>query len=142
MERCGQSVLLLFLHLSHERQVKRRLYDDPRYDVVGSSSLREELFNTFLKGMSKPPPEQAIRTERSLSKSDAHNEEDEKRKRREQALKEREEKVKAERNRLDAKIERSKQGMGKEEGERLFRCVVDRTREHMALMILLLKGCC
>ena len=30
-------------------QVKRNIVDDPRYDAVGSSSLREELFNTYLK---------------------------------------------------------------------------------------------
>ncbi|KAF8631941.1 hypothetical protein AX15_002109 [Amanita polypyramis BW_CC] len=106
------------------KDVKRGLYNDPRYDAVGSSSLREELFNTFLKGRLKHAPEQAARAEKSLPKSDTHNEEDEKRKRREQALKERVEKVKAERSRLDANIERSKQGMGKEEGERLFRTLL------------------
>jgi|ERR1700733_830043 len=32
-------------------QVKRSLAKDPRYDPVGSSTLREELFNTFLKAL-------------------------------------------------------------------------------------------
>jgi len=37
-------------------------------------------------------------------------------------VKEREDKVKNERQRLDAEIEKSKAGVDKEEGERLFRC--------------------
>lgn len=45
--------------------------------------------------------------------------------RREKAVKEREDKIKDERRRLDAEIERSKSGIDREEGERSFMCVVD-----------------
>ena len=38
------------------------------------------------------------------------------------AVKDREEKITVERRRLDANIERSKQGIDKEEGERTFMC--------------------
>ena len=45
--------------------------------------------------------------------------------RREKAVKEREDKIRDERRRLDAEIERSKSGIDREEGERSFMCVVD-----------------
>jgi hypothetical protein len=45
--------------------------------------------------------------------------------RRDKALKEREDKIKDERRRLDAEIERSKSGINKEEGERSFMWVID-----------------
>ena len=45
--------------------------------------------------------------------------------RRNKAVKEREDKIKDERRRLDAEIERSKSGINKEEGERIFMCVID-----------------
>ncbi|KAK2466198.1 hypothetical protein APHAL10511_001840 [Amanita phalloides] len=107
------------------KDVKRGLYSDPRYDAVGSSSLREELFNTFVKGKTKRISERTLITEEenALPKFDEQND-DEKRSRKDRALKEREEKVRAERSLLDLQIERSKQGMGKEEGERLFRTLL------------------
>jgi hypothetical protein len=107
--------------LTNNWQVKRGLYDDPRYDAVGSSSLREELFSTFLKGKAKNISEHTAGQEMDVPKGDEPTE-DERRRRKEQALKEREEKVRAERSRLDVQIERSKQGLGREEGERQFRC--------------------
>ena len=99
--------------------MKRGLYDDLRYDAVGSSSLREELFSTFLKGTTKHAPETV-----GIGNPSQKGRKDEKRTRKEQSLKEREEKVRAERSRLDVQIERSKQGLGKEEGARLFRCAI------------------
>ena len=42
--------------------------------------------------------------------------------RKERAVKEREDKIKAERGRVEADIGRSRQGIDKEEGEREFRC--------------------
>ncbi|KIL70077.1 hypothetical protein M378DRAFT_183671 [Amanita muscaria Koide BX008] len=101
------------------KDVKRGLYDDLRYDAVGSSSLREELFSTFLKGKAKYAPETI-----GVGNASQRGGEDEKRTRKEQSLKEREEKVRAERSRLDAQIERSKQDLGKEEGARLFRTLL------------------
>lgn len=95
------------------------MYKDPRYDAVGSSSLREELFNTFLKG-------KASITAKDTSEEAPGNEETDKdepsdrQERRAKAVKEREEKIHAERRRLDADIERSKKGIDQEEGERFF----------------------
>ena len=45
--------------------------------------------------------------------------------RRYKAVKEREDKIKGERRRLDTEIERSKLGINKEEGERSFMWVID-----------------
>lgn len=109
-------------------QVKRKITDDPRYDAVGSSSLREELFNTFLKAQEPnattllldAPSKQDVTAE-----VEEGEEEDSKLKRQEKkqrAVKGREEKVRAERSRVDADIGRSRQGLNKEEGEREFRC--------------------
>jgi hypothetical protein len=109
--------------LTNNLQVKRGLYNDSRYDAVGSSSLREELFSTFMKGKAKRISGQIAGQEKTLPKGDEQTE-DERRKRKDQALKERAEKVRAERSRLDVQIERSKQGMGREEGERQFRCAM------------------
>jgi len=46
------------------------------------------------------------------------------REKRERALKEREGKVKADLERLDIDIDRSRMGLNKEEGEQLFRCAL------------------
>ncbi|KAF5321365.1 hypothetical protein D9619_001107 [Psilocybe cf. subviscida] len=102
-----------------EVKARRPVYKDPRYDAVGSSSLREELFNTFLKG-------KASITAKDTSEEAPGNEETDKdepsdrQERRAKAVKEREEKIHAERRRLDADIERSKKGIDQEEGERFF----------------------
>ncbi|KAH0839764.1 Hsp90 protein-domain-containing protein [Lanmaoa asiatica] len=109
------------------KDIKRKLSDDPRYDAVGSSTLREELFNAFLKA-------------RGLSDSNNHRDEVDKpqsrspadetgagRKRqenKERALKEREEQVRAQRGRTEAEIGRSRLGLTKEEGERIFRMLL------------------
>lgn len=45
--------------------------------------------------------------------------------RRNRAVKEREDKIKDERRRLDAAIQRSKSGINKEEGERSFLCAIN-----------------
>lgn len=38
-------------------QVKKPLVDDPRYDAVGSSSLREELYEAYVKTMARKSSE-------------------------------------------------------------------------------------
>lgn len=105
-------------------KIKRKLSDDARYDAVGSSTLREELFNAFLKsrGLSdsnnrqdkvdKPQPSAPV-DETEAGRKRQEN--------KERALKEREERVKAERGRTEAEIGRSRLGLTKEEGERAFR---------------------
>ncbi|TFK43547.1 Hsp90 protein-domain-containing protein [Crucibulum laeve] len=115
------------------KEVKRDLYDDPRYDAVGSSSLREELFNTFLKGQNlaygtKEDGEVILSKEDDESSSKLSRHE-----RKERAVKEREQKVRADRGRLEADIERSRLGINKEEGEREFRTLLtDAIREPQA----------
>ena len=92
------------------------MHRDPRYDAVGSSTLREELYNTFLKGRAVTPQAQA---EPAVKVEDPSAREE----RRDKAVREREEKVKADRRKLDSVIEKSRMGVDREEGERIFRFV-------------------
>lgn len=102
-------------------QVKRGLDKDPRYDAVGSSSLREELFNTYLKTLSNSTVTTTTETEDTLkNKSEAAKQD--KAQRKERAVREREEKVRREREKLDRDKERSKNALSREEGEREFMC--------------------
>jgi hypothetical protein len=112
--------------LTTSYQVKQYVNNDPRYDAVGSSSLREELFNTFLKANTSSPAVliQDKRT-KDASEHDPLEEGEEicrKQERRGNAVRQREEKVKAERGRVEADIGRSRMGLNKEEGELEFRC--------------------
>ncbi|RDB22868.1 Transcription elongation regulator 1 [Hypsizygus marmoreus] len=113
------------------KEIKRKLYDDPRYDAVGSSSLREELFNTFLKGSHPPISIQSTESTPMMNKEDdelADLDETEKQQRRkerkERAVKEREQKVRMERDRLESDIGRSRMDIYKEEGERDFKSLL------------------
>ena len=103
------------------KEVKKPLYSDPRYDAVGSSSLREELFNTYIKGISVPIAGSAKEGESANSKP---TERESREARRERALREREQKVKFEQGKVIMTIEKTKAGVNLEEGERLFKCVV------------------
>jgi hypothetical protein len=101
-------------------QAKSKISKDPRYDAVGSSSLREELYNTFIKAQDAP---------HSSEKSDvvedvgaAVENTASKQERRERAVREREAHVRTERQKLEADIDRSKFTLNREEGEELFRC--------------------
>ncbi|KAF8076367.1 hypothetical protein FPV67DRAFT_1471462 [Lyophyllum atratum] len=115
------------------KDVKRKLYDDPRYDAVGSSSLREELFSTFLKGHHSTatlhPEESTIPA--SVNGEDEEGQEldeeakDKRRKeKKERAVKEREQMVRLERDRLEADIGRSRNEVNREEGQRDFRSML------------------
>ncbi|KAG1820201.1 Hsp90 protein-domain-containing protein [Suillus subaureus] len=108
------------------KDVKRRLSHDARYDAVGSSSLREELFQTFLKAHGSSSSHSASTKIKDEACKHATEEDAEQRRRhkKEQALKEREQKVKADRSRMDAEIGRSKMGLNLEEGEREFRTLL------------------
>lgn len=103
--------------------------NDPRYDAVGSSSLREELFNTFLKAhQTSTTPEPAVSRETASPPTnetpevDAQERERQRAERKDRAVKEREEKVKAERSKVEAAIDRSRTTLTKEEGELEFKC--------------------
>jgi heat shock protein beta len=103
--------------------VKRKLSHDARYDAVGSSSLREELFQTFLKAHGSSSSHSTFaKVKDETSKNDTEEDAEKKRRdKKEQALKEREQKVRADRSRMDAEIGRSKMGLNLEEGDREFR---------------------
>jgi len=104
--------------------VKKSIARDPRYDAVGSSSLREELFNRFVKQLGSAPRQETAEeaAERKIR---------EKKERAEQSLREREAKVREEKGRVEAEVGKSKAGAGKEEGERLFgTLLVDQVRDH------------
>ncbi|KAK0468346.1 Hsp90 protein-domain-containing protein, partial [Desarmillaria tabescens] len=115
------------------KDVKRSLTRDPRYDAVGSSSLREELFNTFQKAREKGRGETAATVENppDNTKIDADIDESERRRlRKEKAVKEREEKVRIERGIVEANIGRSRNELNKEEGQRDFKTLLtDAIRE-------------
>ncbi|KAG2141685.1 Hsp90 protein-domain-containing protein [Suillus bovinus] len=117
------------------KDVKRKVSHDARYDAVGSSSLREELFQIFLKAHGSSSSH-STSTKVMDETGENGTEEDAERKRREkkeQALKEREQKVRADRTRMDAEIGRSKMGLNLEEGEREFRTLLtDAVRDPQA----------
>lgn len=104
-------------------QVKKSISEDPRYDAVGSSSLREELFSTFLKAQAnRTLSDQSEKQGTDISSTEPSDETQKRKDRKAQAVKEREEKIKAERERVQATIEKSRVGLNREEGEQQFRC--------------------
>ena len=110
-------------------QVKQKICDDSRYDRVGSSSLREELFNAFLKADSLSSPIPTLSTVATADDTQRKSEDEELgeqehrwKEREKKAIKEREDKVRAARDRVEADIGRSRMGLNKEEGELEFRC--------------------
>ncbi|PCH41166.1 hypothetical protein WOLCODRAFT_71349 [Wolfiporia cocos MD-104 SS10] len=122
------------------KDVKRKIVDDPRYDAVRSSSLREELFNTYLKAHSGSNASDAVPVDKSgelhegnETKGEGEDKEERERRRREKkerAVREREEKVRAERSKVEAAIDRSRMGLNKEEGELEYRTMlVDAIRD-------------
>lgn len=109
------------------KEVKKKIVDDPRYDAVGSSSLREELFTTFMKarGVTTTPTPEPGQVQADDEEEHVEDEVEKGRKRKERkerAVKDREEKIKVERSKLDAEIDRSRSGLNKEESELEFRC--------------------
>ncbi|TRM67559.1 hypothetical protein BD626DRAFT_479148 [Schizophyllum amplum] len=120
------------------KDIKRNLYDDPRYDTVGSSSLREELFNTFKKSRTAAAaePGEYEKEEEDVQMEEAVDEEElarRKKDKKERAVREREEKVRADRQRTEANIARSRQGLTQEKGETQFKVLlVDAIRDPQA----------
>ncbi|KAJ3830537.1 Hsp90 protein-domain-containing protein [Lentinula raphanica] len=100
------------------KEVKKELVKDPRYDAVGSSSLREELFNTFVKA--KLGTTSVADVGSSNQKSDEVSKVESKKEKKERAVREREEKVRQERERVEASTRKSRMELNKEEGERDF----------------------
>ncbi|KAI0036739.1 hypothetical protein K488DRAFT_40430 [Vararia minispora EC-137] len=126
---------------SEWKDVKRKVSNDPRYDAVGSSSLREELFNTFLKansgnGSLSPHPDRASPApahEMMDVVEDAAEKERERKERMKRAVHERGEKIRAEREKLEQDIHRSRLGLSREESELQFRTLLtDAVRDPQA----------
>jgi hypothetical protein len=93
---------------------------DPRYDAVGSSSLREELFTAFLKVKST---DLAVENPSSNEKAStqSQNPHETKQERKERAVREREQKVKAELQLIEGRIDKSRTQLNREEGELEFK---------------------
>lgn len=106
-------------------EVKKPIASDPRYDAVGSSSLRQELFDTYVKKLASTSavaetPEQAA--ERKLKERKAKEE---------ASLRERQARVQQEQERVTQEANKSRAGAGREEGERLFgSLLVDQIKSH------------
>ncbi len=97
--------------------------EDPRYDAVGSSSLREQLFHAYSRSLASEP--------------EAEHEGEEKRRAREKkeravaSLQERERTVQEAKVQANRELHRSRIGAGKEDGEREFgSLLVQAIREH------------
>lgn len=85
--------------------------------------MREELYNTFLKGVAPAPKEPEHKP--TENEEEAYEEQQKSRQERvKQAVKEREQKVRADLGRVEAEIGRSRQMGDKEEGELLFKCAI------------------
>jgi len=120
----ASNCLIRPLNGSYNIQVKKTISDDPRYDAVGSSSLRAELFNTFLNARSNRTVLDESETQGTDVPSAEQGNDTQKRKkdRKAEAVKEREKMVRAELERVQATIEKSRSGLNREEGELQFRC--------------------
>ena len=100
--------------------VKRGLEKDPRYDAVGSSTLREELFNSYVsRSIDVCHPKSS--SPRSMEETDTERKRKDK-DRKERAVREREEQVRRERSRIESEMARSRTALSREEGELEFMC--------------------
>lgn len=106
-------------------EVKRSVSSDPRYDAVGSSTLRQELFDTHVKKLassstvSETPEEAAQRKVRERKAKE------------EASLRERQARVQQEQEKVSQEANKSRAGASREEGERLFgSLLVDQIRGH------------
>lgn len=125
-------------------QVKRSLERDPRYDAVGSSSLREELFLTHTRHLASNTQHVPSSTSTRAAPSDSTSAT--KKERAEASLKEREEKVRAQQGKVQMDIGRSRGLVGREEAEREFgSLLIDKVLEHdvcpISLLLLLVDDC-
>ena len=114
--------------LDHEvggpwKDVKKAFVKDSRYDAVGSSSLREELYEAFVKTLeeTKMGANTGSGSSNIEDRPKAPEDDPEKRRRREKAVREREEMVKAEKEKVEKANARSRAGLSLEEGELSFK---------------------
>lgn len=105
-------------------EVKKGISGDARYDAVGSSSLRAELFANFIKRIDEvvkdETPEQA-----------AERKAKERKEKQAASLQARASTVRDQQAKVSEDVDKSRAGAGKEEGERLFgSLLVDVVRDH------------
>lgn len=115
---------------------KKHFQKDPRYDEVGSSSLREELYETFAKMQSQDDatPSTTVDTaDPRTSNSGATTTEDERKRRREKAVKEREERVRLEKEKVEQANAKSRVGLTQAETELTFKWVYLFDRQFLIL---------
>lgn len=106
------------------KDAKRGLDKDPRYDAVGSSSLREELFNTYVKTLSGGVRPSGISSKPETSEESEADRVRKNRERKERAVKERGEQVRRERERVEVEMARSRNVLTREESESEFMCAI------------------
>ena len=108
--------------------VKKDMVSDPRYDAVGSSSLRAELYQKYIKTLGEnvsssqqnDTPEEAARRRAKEKKDKA-----------EASLRARQQEVERERRQMENELQRSRYGAGREEAEREFgSLLVQVVRDH------------
>ncbi|KAI5120418.1 hypothetical protein M0805_006919 [Coniferiporia weirii] len=115
------------------KDVKRGLDSDPRYDAVGSSSLREELFNTYVKTLAEGARLPSEVNVPGTSDDDEALRKRKNKERKELAVKERDRQVKRERERVEAETARSRNALSREESELDFLTLLtDAIREPLA----------
>ncbi|BEI87779.1 uncharacterized protein CcaverHIS019_0104970 [Cutaneotrichosporon cavernicola] len=105
--------LLSETHIAPEAewsQVKRGISHDSRYDAVGSSSLRAELFATHLKKLAAEGNAEDPATRRAREKKE----------RQEASLAQRQNAVRAHQAVIGEEASKARRSAGREEGERLF----------------------
>jgi transcription elongation regulator 1 len=100
---------------------------DPRYDAVGSSSLRAELFQRHLKNLAN----QAESSNTETPEQAAARKAKERKEKAQASLRDRQQQVQGEKMRLERDLQKSKYGAGKEDGEREFgSLLIQAIREH------------
>ncbi|KAI5475112.1 transcription elongation regulator 1 [Pseudohyphozyma bogoriensis] len=101
--------------------VKGRHVEDPRYAGVNSSSLRESLFNAFVKSLGSSSGGDSAAAPLSRAEKAA------------KAVREREEQVRAEKEKVARSANAARGALGREEGEREWRTLlIDVVRDHEA----------
>jgi transcription elongation regulator 1 len=99
------------------------MVEDPRYDAVGSSSLREQLFQKYIQTL-------AINAKAGQEDEETRRAR-EKKERAAASLQERERQVQGAKAQASRELQRSRVGAGKEEGEREFgSLLVQAIRDH------------
>lgn len=108
-------------------QVKRSMTSDPRYDAVGSSSLRAELFQRHVKSLGSQAESARTETPEEVAARKSR----ERKEKAQASLRERQQQVQGEKMRLERDVQKSKLGAGREDGEREFgSLLLQAVREH------------